>query len=841
MRLISCYIEGYGKIKQREFAFEKELTTFLWENGEGKSTLASFLKAMLYGLKGYRKGATEFCDREHFYPFDGGRFGGNLRLEANGKEYKIERFFAEKSETGDSLTVYEDGELMENPPVEMGKLLLCVDRESFERTLFLRHDDLEISSTADIQARLNQILGGAAEEGGLDEGIKSLEKAAKEYKKSKAGNDLISLERAKIDKLTEEIQNASTVKAALESKYAREEELQARLRSMKEELIRAQKEGERASQREHYDDLLEEVYKAERELENLTKKYPFGVPDLEETKAFNAYVVASNQLQMKMDGAALTAEEEGEFAALSARFSPLPTNEELSKIEEKIDRLKGLQIDAERERTITARERALEEKFARQKPTSEEMAKAEESLTAYRGKLRVLENTPALVQGKGKAASAKGYAFAAICAALLLLVGVALTIAGQTLLGGALAAFGGVGLLAVGFFYLNKKSSAQGMVENTERFAIEREARELERALQALLLPIGYGGEEGIEVGFATLKRDLQEYEEGVSARRRDLEISAQKGAEKGALEEELSAFFAPFGEENGEYFARLSSLKGGLATLRALTARRAESEKIIDGAREERQILLEKMAAYQAKYRLQRANAEELLEDARKGKELLTLAQEGRAKAAAFKQEKGLEDGWTAPENSVEELQEEYARLQDELAKTGREIGEDERFAERLEGYEEEKKAAEERLKEYKRKHRLLTAATEFLEEAAGRLRDKYVKPIKEEFLRHAEVIERALGEKVVMTKDFKLRFELNGAERSEKHLSSGQRSVCALCFRLALIRNMYGGKLPFLVLDDPFLALDEGHIARVKELLKALSKDMQTIYLTCHSSRIP
>ncbi len=840
MKLISCYIEGYGKIKQREFTFEEGLTSFLWENGEGKSTLASFLKGMLYGLKGYRKGATEFCDREHFYPFDGSRFGGSLRLEVDGREYKIERFFAEKSETGDSLTVYEDGKLMENPPVEMGKLLLGVDKESFERTLFLRHDDLEIASTSGIHARLNRFLEGGEEDGGLDEGLARLEKAAKVYKKSKAGTDKVSTETARIAKLAENIQNAAVVKSSLEGKYARANALEGDKRAVQEALVLAQKEGEIASQMEHYQALLAEVERGEEGLAYLAEKYPAGVPTLEETRVFNAYMVSSKQLQIKIDGASLSVKEKEDLAAMHARFEKgVPSEEELALVAEKIDRVKGLQMDVERERTLSAKERALREKFARQKPTSEEMKRAEESLLAYRGKIRALENMPAFVQGGGKATSARGYAFAAICAVLLLLAGVTAILLRQATIGGVLAALGGVGLLAAGFLYLNKKSSAQGMVENIERASLEREVRELERTVQALLLPLGYGGEEGVEVGFAALKRDLLDYEEGLSAHRQALEEFAEKRAEKATLEEELSAFFARFGEENGEYFARLSSLKEALARLRTLTARQAECDRTVASAREEEWDLLEKMRAYREKYRLQRANVEELLEDARKSKELSQAVQEGKAKAAVFKREKGLEDSWEAPKNSVEELQEEYARLQDELSKIGREIDEDERFAELLEGYEEEKKGAEERLKEYKRKHGLLTATAGFLEDAAGRLRDKYVKPIKEEFLRHAEVIERALGEKVVMTKDFELRFERNGVERSEKHLSSGQQSVCALCFRLALVRNMYEGKLPFLVLDDPFLALDEGHIARVKEVLKALSKEMQMIYFTCHASR--
>jgi len=88
-------------------------------------------------------------------------------------------------------------------------------------------------------------------------------------------------------------------------------------------------------------------------------------------------------------------------------------------------------------------------------------------------------------------------------------------------------------------------------------------------------------------------------------------------------------------------------------------------------------------------------------------------------------------------------------------------------------------------------------------------------------------------------MTKDFEINFERNGKPRSDKHLSSGQKSVCALCFRLALIKNMYKNVLPFIVLDDPFVHLDNNHLQKVKTLIEGLSKDMQILYFTCHESR--
>lgn len=68
---------------------------------------------------------------------------------------------------------------------------------------------------------------------------------------------------------------------------------------------------------------------------------------------------------------------------------------------------------------------------------------------------------------------------------------------------------------------------------------------------------------------------------------------------------------------------------------------------------------------------------------------------------------------------------------------------------------------------------------------------------------------------------------------------MSAGQRSVCALCFRLALLENMYADEKPFLVLDDPFVNLDGEHLKRVGKMLAQLSEKWQMIYFSCHESR--
>ena len=106
MKLISYHIENYGKLQEQDGTFENGVSCFYEENGHGKTTLTSFIKAMFYGLPSYTAKSKNFEDRQHFYPFAGGKFGGNITFEKDGKTYRIERFFDEKSEAKDKLTVY---------------------------------------------------------------------------------------------------------------------------------------------------------------------------------------------------------------------------------------------------------------------------------------------------------------------------------------------------------------------------------------------------------------------------------------------------------------------------------------------------------------------------------------------------------------------------------------------------------------------------------------------------------------------------------------------------------------------------------------------------------------
>ncbi len=846
MRLIACYIENYGKIKGASYDFSQNITSFCEENGAGKSTLASFIKAMFFGLKTFRKGEKEFGDRQHFYPFDGGRFGGNLTFEWQGNTYKIERFFDETSETRDSLTVYCNGEPTEILGEDIGKTVFCVDEPSFKRTIFLSAEDMEIQSTSIIQAQLDRVLegNGKGEEYNFDDALKILEKGAKIYKKSRAGTDKISEEARRIDKLNADIENALAIKRALEGKYVRAALLEEEITALNAQIREGQVRNERYTQLESYHRLLADVERDKLDLQALQTKYPNGLPTLEETDRIAANVEQEKTLQTKLEGGVFSAQDELRLQALSMDFCEgVPTERTLSAVQEDMDALSGLLKEREivEGRACTEKETRLRATFAR-KPTAEALLFAEQTATQYKKVKTEYEETPAVlsVEQTAQKTGSKLYLWLAILA-IALCIGGGVALALRAAVGTALLVLGGVLLLADGFLYLNAKSAKGGTAtaENPEKRVKERELLALEDSLKAFLFPYGYYSGNGLLFDFGSLKKDLAELEafEREELNRQGKLQSLQREIER--LDNGLKNFLSAYALTGDSYLKRLTDLRLKVKDYYELTERKKQAQA-------DRQVWNERLAteqtqvvAFAQKYALERVDIPTLTVDIKDYHRLKKEIAEGEQKANAYREEKGLTDESVGEKIDVEGLQDALTKKTQEKSHLDIEITNDESVVEQLDGYEEEKKQAKERQREYEQKHKLLLATVELLNKADGQLRDRYVKPIKDEFLYYADILEKTLGEKVVMTKDFELRFERSGAERSEKHLSSGQRSVCALCFRLALIKNMYKGNLPFLILDDPFVALDEEHLQKTRTLLETLSKDMQMVYFTCHDSR--
>lgn len=56
----------------------------------------------------------------------------------------------------------------------------------------------------------------------------------------------------------------------------------------------------------------------------------------------------------------------------------------------------------------------------------------------------------------------------------------------------------------------------------------------------------------------------------------------------------------------------------------------------------------------------------------------------------------------------------------------------------------------------------------------------------------------------------------------------------------RLALVDALFQKEQPFLLLDDPFVNLDDEATCRALSMLRELAKKRQVVYLTCNTARI-
>lgn len=195
MKLISCYIENFGKLSQYSYEFKNGLNVIEAENGWGKTTFAAFLKAMLFGME-YRIGKKILTDRDRYLPWQGGRYGGNLIVEINEKTYRIERYFGKK-ESDDTFIAYDIATNMETRELgkDFGEECWSVDRDSYEKSAFISLNDMGLLNDI-ISGKLGNIDEQEADMEASSEAIELLNVEMKKYKSIKRTSGQIYKKKA---------------------------------------------------------------------------------------------------------------------------------------------------------------------------------------------------------------------------------------------------------------------------------------------------------------------------------------------------------------------------------------------------------------------------------------------------------------------------------------------------------------------------------------------------------------------------------------------------------------------------------------------------------------------
>lgn len=158
MRLISCHIENFGKLTDITVEFDSELNIICRENGWGKSTLASFIKVMLYGFDNESKRDAFTNERKRFTPWQGGVYGGSLCVETKGVQIEVRRIFGKK-ESEDRCEIRNLSTNLECEDLDknLGVSILGIDSEAFMRTAYIMQGECKTLVTGSINAKLGNL------------------------------------------------------------------------------------------------------------------------------------------------------------------------------------------------------------------------------------------------------------------------------------------------------------------------------------------------------------------------------------------------------------------------------------------------------------------------------------------------------------------------------------------------------------------------------------------------------------------------------------------------------------------------------------------------------------
>ena len=135
--------------------------------------------------------------------------------------------------------------------------------------------------------------------------------------------------------------------------------------------------------------------------------------------------------------------------------------------------------------------------------------------------------------------------------------------------------------------------------------------------------------------------------------------------------------------------------------------------------------------------------------------------------------------------------------------------------------------------------KYKTLKKTEELLRTAKESFSSMYLKDMSDGFNHYL---------KVINNKEFKtnvdinlgVKIDTNGSQKEIKYFSSGYRDLIYICMRFSLIQALFKNEHPFVILDDPFVNLDEEKTLKALEVLNEFAKQYQIIYFVCNSSRL-
>ncbi len=767
MKLISLHIDAFGKLRNFRIDFENGITEILGENGYGKTTLAAFIKAMLYGIPDNR---DKEKIRKHYAPWSGGDFGGTLDIETEKGRYRIVRRFTLKLGDTFELLSLESGLESKDYSENIGFELFGIDAESYEKSVYLPQREVDIKMTDPIGARLTGLLEDSSDMLDFTSAIERIKDRRREFEHYRGNRGLIENTRDELAECERQIAEAEAKLRDAEQKKTEAGALEAEIAQIEKDIAalseKLREENEKKlilKDHEIYRELCRDREECREKLERTEREFKNGVPNKREIADAENLSREIASARKKRAEAVSEDKDTWEYESLKAVFeNGTPSAYELAS--------KGMAA-----RDIVEKREELSRLY-----------------TALPQKIEV----SAQKSQKGIIAVAGVGAVGLV----LLIVGIALSAVLAVV--GAIVLVAGLAIAAAAVVSQKKLAEQIGKAEtaNNEREIKLKELEEKQRSLEKL--------ESSFEEFLLTYKKsaegsDPERIMEGLA---KEVERYEKIAAEAKVLKERIESFDSEINEKEAKLVAFLEKY--------AFVGDNEKSPEEIRELTERLERLKEDLDGYSAK--AERFKKEKNIEEEIEYSSIDTDI---------------LESAISAARDKLREQSEQKSRL----AEAAKRLDSD---AEPLPFLKDKRLELSARIIEYSERKEIYDKTEKLLNQAKENLSSRYLLKMKNSFAEHFAALTDNDRE---ITLDAKLEIKLredSGAKKAAEY-SAGWQAVIALCMRLSLIDSLYETERPFLVLDDPFVNLDQEKLVRALRTLRELSKNTQIVYLTCHDSR--
>ena len=839
MKLLRLHIENFGKLQSFDYSFGEGLNTLLEENGWGKSTLAAFIKAMLYGMPASSKQSLDENERKKYMPWQGGAYGGSLEFSTASGKYRIERFFGAK-ESGDSFALYDLATNCESTRYSsrVGEELFGIDADGFSRTVYLsQHAVIAKGDNNSITAKLGDLLDDVDDIGSFDDAIAALDKRRKYYKMTGERGRIADIEReiatlgAQIEQLSRTEETMRQKESELVALAERIKETSASIEEVRTQLRRAATVRERAALLSQKERMQKELFSLEASAREIDTRMKGKHPTQEEIEKKRRLLDSIYEARARVNEIASIGAQTEKYEILKPDFAgALPTREDLAAM---LSANLELQNIAHREAGLSApAESDAASRFARVTPPTEEQIKSISNALAAE---------EAAIHAKAEQKGSGNRTPAIVCLALAVVSLITAFFTTPILF----AVAGVLGILSL-IFFLKKNEQKNIPVKTTAK-----------AAACEMLARYGFSTEGNLRDSLTELSLLSRQWREGQVAEQKRLKMLQSLRAQKQQILRELQEKFRTWNillPPKNDYRDDIEALRRDASRIAHAVSIAEQKSRRHEAAIAEQKRLQAELTPFLRHFDPEgKMKPSECLDRVQawetEYRRIMHRISELRGELSRFVAEKGLANA--EQENTIlpdldaltlreRNLQRELTDMQSRRAELKSHIGRLATDAERLPEVEATVRALEEELAQARANSTTIANTAQFLEEAKSGLSTRYLADMQTSFSGLLKTLMDGNAPESVMDTSFKVKLREGGKTQHPESLSQGWRDAVQFCVRLSLAEALYAeGEVPPIILDDPFVNLDERRLEAAKKLLGSLAKKYQILYLICHDER--